>query len=168
MEKLKNSKKYDFSLLNDLSLIDSILKLNEVEKADEELVLIKKVLEDEPELIDTLTDPDIKEEDKNKLIENIFKGNISDEMVEVLKKIFIKYTNVLVVKAITAVPMGEEAHKKLKEKLYENYDKDIILLNEIDKTIIGGVLLKVGDKVFDGTLQGELRTIKRTLKEVSL
>lgn len=157
-------KGYEVSLLNDLILVDASLELNKVPGYEEELKLIKKVLNDEIQLVETLTSPNVKEDEKYKLIEDIFKGNISDQMLELLKKIFVKYTDVLRVTAITAIPMEKNALEKLKGILKNRLDRDIILSNEVDKTIIGGVFLRIGDKVIDGTLEGELEAVRKSLK----
>ncbi len=162
------SKKHDLSLINDLSLVDAGFELNKVKDGNKELSFVKELFEKEPELVARLTDPNIKENEKYKLIDDIFKGKISDQMLALLKKLFLKYTDMVIVTVITAVPMDGESQMKLKKILSKKLDKDIILENEVDKTIIGGVLLKVGDKVLDGTLQGELKQIRKTLKETTL
>lgn len=167
MAKLE-SKNRDLSLINDLSLVDASFELNKVKGGVEELNLVKKLLKDEPGLVSALTDPNLKVNEKYKLIDDIFKGNVSEQMIDILKKLFVKYTNIVIVTATTAVPMDESLQDKLKNILAKKLDKDVILENEVDKTIIGGVFLKVGDKVIDGTLEGELKSLGKTLKEVSL
>lgn len=167
MAKLAN-KKHDLSLINDLSLVDAGFELNKVKDGYKELSFVKELLDNEPDLVTRLTDPNVKENEKYKLIDDIFKGKISDQMLAILKKLFLKYTDMVIVTAITAVHMDDESKMKLKRILSAKLDKDIILENEVDKTIIGGVLLKVGDKVLDGTLEGELKSIRKTLKEVTL
>ncbi len=154
------------SLINDLSIIDSSIKLNM--NAPRELKQIKELFLKETDLVNILTNPDIKQEEKNELINNIFKNNVSDEMLSLIKKLFIKYNNIVVVKAVTAVPMKEDTRDKLKNIIGRKLDKDIIFENEIDKSIIGGVLLKVGDKVFDGTFKNELKAVQTQLKYVQI
>lgn len=154
------------SLINDLSIIDSSIKLNM--NAPRELKQIKELFLKETDLVNILTNPDIKQEEKNELINNIFKNNVSDEMLSLIKKLFIKYNNIVVVKAVTAVPMKEDTRDKLKNIIGRKIDKDIIFENEIDKSIIGGVLLKVGDKVFDGTFKNELKAVQTQLKYVQI
>jgi F-type H+-transporting ATPase subunit delta len=154
------------SLIHDLSLIDSSIKLSL--DAPEELNKIKELFLKETELVSILTNQEIKQKEKNDLIDNIFKNNVSDEMVSLIKKVFVKYNNIIVVKAITAVPMEKAAQDKLKDIVAKKLDKDIIFENEIDKSIIGGVLLKVGDKVFDGTFKSELKSVEKQLKYVQI
>ena len=163
---VNNDVKYNLSLIQDLSLIDSSIKLNL--NAPEELRKIKELFQNEAELVSILTNPEIKQKDKNDIIDNIFKNNVSDEMVSLIKKVFVKYNNIIVVKAITAVPMEKAAQDKLKDIVAKKLDKDIIFENEIDKSIIGGVLLKVGDKVFDGTFKSELKSVEKQLKYVQI
>ncbi len=154
------------SLINDLSIIDSSIKLSL--NAPEELNQIKELFQKETELVSILTNPEIKQKEKNELLDNIFKNNVSDEMVSLIKKIFVKYNNIVTVRAITAVPMEKHTQEKLKQILVKKLDKDIIFENEIDESIIGGVLLKVGDKVFDGTIRSELKSVEKQLKYVQI
>lgn len=158
--------KYNMSLIKDLSLIDSSIKLNL--KSPEELDQIRDLFQKERELAAILTDPEIKEKEKNELIDNIFKNNVSDEMVSLIKKLFLKYNNPVIVKAVTALPMERAAQDKLKDIIRKKLDKDIMFENEIDESIIGGVLLKVGDKVFDGTVKCQLKAVEKQLKHVQI
>ncbi len=163
---VNNNIKYNMPLIHDLSIIDSSIKLNL--NAPEELNKIKELFQKETELVSILTNPEIKQREKNDLIDNIFKNNFSGEMVSLIKKIFVKYNNIVIVKAITAVPMEKAAQDKLKDIVAKKLDKDIIFENEIDENIIGGVLLKVGDKVFDGTFKSELKSVEKQLKYVQI
>ena len=154
------------SLIHDLSIIDSSIKISL--NAPEELSKIKELFLKETELVGILTNPEIRQREKDELIDSIFKNNVSHEMVALIKKIFVKYNNVVTVKAITAVPMEKAAQDKLKDIVIKKLDKDIIFENEIDKSIIGGVLLEVGDKVFDGTFKRELKSVEKQLKYVQI
>lgn len=158
--------KYNMSLINDLSLIDASIKLNI--NAPEELNQIKELFRKEAELVGILTNPEIRQKEKDELIDNIFKNNVSDEMVALIKKIFVKYGNIVTVTAITAVPMKKDTQDKLKDIISKKLNKDIIFENKIDESIIGGVLLKAGDKVFDGTIKSELKSVEKQLKYVQI
>ena len=164
----KLNKKNDYSLISDFSLVDASLELYKSEDSHNELDLVKEILENETEYVQILMSPDVREDEKRILIDNVFKDNVSGAMLKILKKIFLKYSDVVTVTAITAVPMNKESKLKLKSVLSEKIQKDIVLENEVDTSIIGGVLLKVEEKIIDATLGNELRSIRKTLKEVSL
>ncbi len=158
--------KYNMSLINDLSIIDSSIKLNL--NAPGELNQIKEILLKETELVSILTNPEVRQREKDDLIDSIFKNNVTDEMVEMIKKIFLKYTNIVTVTVVTAIPMKKDTQDKFKNIISKKLDKDIIFENVVDKTIIGGVLLKAGDKVLDGTVKSELKSLEKQLKYVQI
>ncbi len=89
-------------------------------------------------------------------------------MLDLLNKIFLRYTQIVSVTAITALPMEKEAQERLKATLSSRLNKDIVLTNEVDKKIIGGILLKVGDRIMDATILSELKTIRSNLREASI
>ena len=70
--------------------------------------------------------------------------------------------------AYTAVPMTEDEINKLQEKLSSSFRKTVELNTHIDKDIMGGVLVKVGDKVIDGSVKGKLREIQKKLNNIRL
>ena len=158
--------KHNMSLINDLSIIDSSIKLNL--NAPGELNQIKEILLKETELVSILTNPEVRQREKDDLIDSIFKNNVTDEMVEMIKKIFLKYTNIVTVTVVTAIPMKKDTQDKFKSIISKKLDKDIIFENVVDKTIIGGVLLKAGDKVLDGTVKSELKSLEKQLKYVQI
>jgi F-type H+-transporting ATPase subunit delta len=42
--------------------------------------------------------------------------------------------------------------------------KQVILTTRVDSTLIGGLVAKVGDMVFDGTIRTQLNQLKESLK----
>lgn len=164
----KLNKKVDFSLTGDFSLIEASLEFNKIKDSEKEFKEVKDILEKESDLVDVLTDSNIIAGEKEALINNIFKGRVSDEMLDLLNKIFLRYTQIVSVTAITALPMEKEAQERLKATLSSRLNKDIVLTNEVDKKIIGGILLKVGDRIMDATILSELKTIRSNLREASI
>lgn len=70
--------------------------------------------------------------------------------------------------AVTAVPMKQEHIDKLAKVLENKLGIKVVLINEVDKKVIAGVLLKSEGKIFDGTFRGELKSMKRTLMDAQL
>jgi F-type H+-transporting ATPase subunit delta len=56
----------------------------------------------------------------------------------------------------TAVPMNEAQQTKLAQKLEKLFNNHITLNCQIDESILGGAVVRVGDKVIDGSVRGEL------------
>ena len=62
--------------------------------------------------------------------------------------------------------MRKEEIKKLEENLSSKYNANIILENIVDKTILGGVLVRLGNKEIDGTIKTRLENLKQELSQV--
>jgi F-type H+-transporting ATPase subunit delta len=61
----------------------------------------------------------------------------------------------------TAQPLDEAALKSLKEKLQNLFKKDVAITAKVDATILGGLIVRVGDMVFDGSVDGQLNLLKK-------
>ena len=55
---------------------------------------------------------------------------------------------------------------ELEGKLSAKYNKTIRLTNEIDESILGGALVKIGNEEIDGSIKSRLDDIKDTLSQV--
>jgi len=69
----------------------------------------------------------------------------------------------LAVKVSSAVPLTKEEQEALREKLQTRFGQDLSFRFEVEPSILGGVLLRVGDDVIDGSVQGKLETLRQTL-----
>jgi F-type H+-transporting ATPase subunit delta len=66
---------------------------------------------------------------------------------------------------ITAVSLNEEKKKKLKADLAKKTkNKKLELVFTVDKSILGGLMLKVGDRVLDASLRAQLAILRDTIK----
>ena len=65
---------------------------------------------------------------------------------------------------ISAVELTDSQTQKLKEKLENMTGKTIVIKNNIDKSMLGGVKLRYLGKELDGTLKARLSAIEKSLK----
>lgn len=72
-----------------------------------------------------------------------------------------------VVKAsiVSAAQLSSEAADKIKEALSKKTGKNIVLNVEQDKSLLGGVVAKIGDLVLDGSVKTQLMNMRETLKK---
>ena len=54
--------------------------------------------------------------------------------------------------------------KLIKDKLAKKYDCTVTIEQIIDKDLIGGAVLKVGDKVIDASVRTSLKNLSSTLR----
>ncbi|WP_099190041.1 F0F1 ATP synthase subunit delta [Tepidibacter mesophilus] len=150
-----------------------------------DLKVIVDLFNENEDFLKILKAPLISKEEKKALVEKIYGNNTSLEMMNFLKilvdkdrigiidEIFTEFNtlineknNILEAVAITAVPMTDKDLNNLKLKLSETKGKNIILKNEVDESVIGGVLVKMGNEEIDGTIRTRLEKLKDQLSQI--
>ena len=59
----------------------------------------------------------------------------------------------------TAVPLTKELEKKILKRIQDSIDADVSLVNVVDPSIIGGFVLRVGDKEYDSSVAYRLEDL---------
>ena len=67
------------------------------------------------------------------------------------------------VEVISAYSLSKEAKHDLTTTLEKTLGKKIHINVTVDKSLIGGVLVRAGDKVFDGSIKGRLQQLAKRL-----
>jgi F-type H+-transporting ATPase subunit delta len=112
----------------------------------------------------------IKQLDVSKNVENFLSLLIDKKRIEFLPHILKRYREILDqivgrvrAKVIIARNMPEELVSKLKESLERHSGKEVLLEIQRDPTIIGGVITKLGNVVFDGSIRTQLEKVKKSI-----
>ncbi len=151
----------------------------------QELKQLVDILNENKDLYNFLKSPLIGREDKKNVMKNIFENQLSKNMNNFLKIVIDKdrmsaieniqesYKNLLNDKnnilegtVITAVALNEKEIKDLEKNLSTKYNKNVTLTNVVDETILGGVLVKLGNEEIDGTVKTRLSKMKKQLSQV--
>jgi F-type H+-transporting ATPase subunit delta len=69
-------------------------------------------------------------------------------------------------KVTTAFPLGDEESKAISNRLGEIVEQRVVIDAQIDPSIIGGFIARMGDKLIDGSIHQKLETLKKSLVEV--
>lgn len=64
---------------------------------------------------------------------------------------------------LTAMPLPEEYFEKLQRELERITGRKVALDRKLDPTLICGVLIRLGDTVYDGSLVARLKQLKETM-----
>lgn len=67
------------------------------------------------------------------------------------------------VEVTSAKPLSDAYYSRLTEKLQRVTDRQVVLVKKQDPSLIGGVVTRVGDQVFDGSLSNRLSELRETL-----
>lgn len=163
------------------ALLDLGLEEKAVERLREELLRINDVFRQEPFALKILSLREFKLEKKEKLLEGLAKAlflspwmqsflkilvhrkriQLFHVIVAVFEELFDEIENVVVAKVRAAEKSSVENLKNsLKGALEKLTGKKVKFEIEEKKSLIGGMEITIGDKIYDATLAGELDRIR--------
>jgi F-type H+-transporting ATPase subunit delta len=123
-------------------------------------------------------------EDREKILEDILKKSNLTEMVSNFLKLLIdksrigaiseiseyyskltdEISNITRAEIFTAKPLQKDALSNLEKALSSLVSKEVKTEVKEDKALIGGLLVKIGDLVLDGSVRAQLEGLKESLK----
>lgn len=65
----------------------------------------------------------------------------------------------------SAVPLNDEQSDAVVERLRSTFGFEPILEVQVDPSLLGGLVVQVGDTVYDGSLRTQLKSLKQRLRE---
>jgi F-type H+-transporting ATPase subunit delta len=86
-------------------------------------------------------------------------GNIASEY----NNLFDEMNNIEIANITTAMPMDKTLEAKVLEKIATFSNKKITIENTVDESIIGGFILRIGDKQYNASVANRLQVLKREL-----
>ncbi len=86
-------------------------------------------------------------------------GDIADEYQRLLDS----YRGIEQAEITTAIPLDDEDKLRLEEHLGAIVGKKVVLKPEVDSSLIGGIIARIGGKLLDGSTRNQLMTLKRAL-----
>ncbi len=104
-------------------------------------------------------------------IMTLIERNRMDEVEEMFlsfERGYKEKKNILEVEAVTAVELSEKQIAEIKQKLGAKYGKEIVLQNKVDPSILGGMVLYVGNKMLDASVKAKFEGLKKELKTLEL
>ena len=165
------------------ALFDLALEENTVDQITEEVNVLLSVLASNEELTKLFTHPKVLKQEKINVIENVFKGRFSDTIVgflvlimqkgryEEINAIFEYYLNrvrehrnIGVAHVTSAIELNKEQRAKIEEKLLATTKYQQFEMNyTVDKSIIGGLIVRIGDRVVDSSIKNQLKNMTKAL-----
>ena len=142
--------------------------------------LIHDVFDKQPVFEMALANPKLASDEKIRMLDKVFAGKMDATLLTFLKVLsrrgrlnairgIYRAAALLRDEAVgrvrvlitTAQQLDEAALKSLKEKLQNLFKKEVAITSKVDATILGGLIVRVGDMVFDGSVDGQLNLLKK-------
>lgn len=167
------------------ALFSLALEENRIDELENELKVLCGLATENPEFMELLVTPKVSKEEKRSFVDSVLVGKFSQEIVnltkvlidkkrcselldiaEVFHNTILTHRDVVAASAYSAVPLSAAELEALKAQLIKLTGKQISLDNIVDSSVIGGIRLKVGDRVIDGSLKRRLEDLKDNLAQL--
>ena len=89
------------------------------------------------------------------------------EIITGFKQLAAKHRGEVAAEVTSAEPLSDAHVADLKAALKASLGKDVSLDTHVDPSLIGGLIVKVGSRMIDGSLRTKLNSLKLAMKEVS-
>ncbi len=148
----------------------------------DELAQLKDVLDANPTFKLYLADPGIGNDERTGALERIFKGKVDgliwnfigvlnqknrlgaiDAMIDAYHDLLEQKLGRVEVDLTVAQPLAEDQLVAAQQKISTALKKEAVVHTYVDESIIGGVVLRVDDKLIDASVRHQLQAIKQQM-----
>lgn len=165
------------------ALLDLAIGANAIDEYRDELAMVSHLYESESEFREFLLSPNVSRTVKKSVLARSFENAIGENVLHLLFLLLDKgrigwlpeirssfyamadeYRNVLNITVTTALPLTEEQIGRIGKRMKAVYRGASVRVSvEMDRSLIGGIRVAVGDKRYDGTVQGKLSAMRSAL-----
>lgn len=170
------------------ALFELALEENKMDSLQEEVEVVLIALAENQDLTKLMNHPKVSKEEKVTLIEDIFKGRISSELTGLIRmlteksrfaeiddvlKYFLdrvkEYKNIGTAYVSTAVELTDAQKEAVEKRLLETTKYvEFEMHYNVDTELIGGMVIRIGDRVVDSSIKTKLYDLTRELSNIQL
>lgn len=167
------------------SLIGLAQEKGQLDAVSEDMVLVRKTVDENRELELLLESPIIKPDTKGKVLKAIFEGKVGeitqkfmsilvdkhrehliDDVAEEVERQFLDLKKIVRAEVVSAIALTDEQRKEVLRVVSEIDGRtDVQLTERIDKDIIGGLIIQVGDQRLDRSVSGRLEDYRHSFSK---
>lgn len=170
------------------ALFELAMEENKARELMEEIQAIQKVLDENADFDKLLRHPGIPKQEKMQLMDNIFKGRVSDELNGFLQIVISKerygelqaifqyfidkvkeISGIGIAYVTTAVALTEEQKSAVQSKLLQTLCYQTMEMHySVDSSLIGGMVIRINDRVVDSSIRTKLNDLTKQLLNIQL
>ena len=162
------------------AIFDLALENNQVEQWGEDLAVVAEVFED-ADFAALMKHADMPAADKlaatasvlagvNPLVRNLVDLLISKNSVDAIAGVYSSYTELLDshlgrqrVEITTAVPLESAESERINSFVTGLVRREVVLTTKVDESILGGLVIQIGDRLLDGSTKARLDGLRNRL-----
>ncbi len=165
-----------------IALLAAAEKEGDLDDVEDELFRFGRILEREGELLVVLQDPTIPSETRVELLRSVLDGKVRpatlrlvteavanprgrniDHALEDFGRLAADRRSRLIAEVWSALPLTDEQQEQLTASLSRTYGRDIQLQVTVDPHLLGGVTVRVGEEVIDGSIAHRIDIARRRI-----
>lgn len=170
------------------ALFELALEENKMDSFKEEVEAVRTALSENQDLGKIMNHPKVSKEEKAALIEDIFKDRVSAELTGIMHMMVQKdryaqiedvltyfldrvkeYKSIGTAFVCTAVELSDEQKKAVEKRLLETTKfVEFEMHYSVDADLIGGMVIRIGDRVVDSSIRTKLQDLTRELSNIQL
>lgn len=146
--------------------------------------LVDDVLDNHPQLAAVFASPRVDAEEKQRIIDRLFASQVHPTLLHFLKIVarrgrlgYLRHIarsaleirdermGRLVAEVRSAVPLSDELRQSVQTRLSEAMHREIVLREKVDPQVIGGLVIRIGDTVFDTSVANRLSSMAKKTRQ---
>ncbi|MBQ2876887.1 MAG: ATP synthase F1 subunit delta [Clostridia bacterium] len=166
------------------ALFEITEELGTTERVLSDMDIARRLFSDSPEYLKLLDTPAVPKEERARLADEAL-GSLDTHLTNLIKILSEHHTAYIFPKvceeyrklydnargieravAVSAVPMTKEQISALTARLERMTGKTVKLKNDVDPSILGGLIVRIGAKQLDGSVRAGLDSFEASLKEL--
>jgi F-type H+-transporting ATPase subunit delta len=165
-----------------LSAAESDSGAGDLDDIEDELFRFGRLIEREPRLALALSDPTLPADRKASVLERLLADRSSSITLQLVQRVVAHPRGASVSRALerlaelaserrsryiavvtSAVPLNEDQSERLRSALSTAFGRDMDLQVDVDPALLGGLVVRVGDELVDGSVVRRLSDLRRRL-----
>jgi ATP synthase F1 delta subunit len=155
---------------------------NSAVETGRELAQLREVAQQNPVFLEYLRDPGISSAERQQVLERTFKGGLAPltysflgvlnskgrlgllpHIADAYEDLLSEQLGQLEVAVTVAQAMDASTMEEVRQRISAAFKKEAIIHQRVDESIIGGLVLQVGDTVIDASVKSQLEAMKKRL-----
>ncbi len=157
------------------ALFELAIESGDLKTREQEIQLMVDAFSSEEEFLDILNLPKLSGKDKIEMLKTVFEGNVHDDfigflvlaveknrqeyIVDILNYTLTKieeYNGFVTAHIESAIPLKENEKKLIVSRLEAQTGKKITLKATVDNSLIGGLIIRINDRIVDNSIRRNL------------
>ncbi|GGF91895.1 F0F1 ATP synthase subunit delta [Paenibacillus abyssi] len=160
---------------------------NVVSDVEDQLMLVVRALEGDADIVKFLVSPNISTDKKIDLVKQALSGKVSEMVIQTIELLISRGRNDIIGEVYsaykkvagealgqadaivyTAKQLPEDEMQKIGIRFGAMIGKKIRVEQIVEPALLGGIQVRIGDRLYDGSLSGKLARLEKSLKSQAL